>query len=112
MFKFYFYIKSNIFEKLYRDAELRRKFVRRNSEKNYRVNEESLYNNSDLSSKKSSKNLLSHLTRERLINKSDNFVFKKSEKKIIPNEHYNFVPKIKNNNISEKRRVNIAYYLG
>jgi len=89
---------ANIFDKLYRDAEIRRKFVRRNSDKNYRIkSEESTFNNNDLSKKKSCKNLLSPQSRERLYNKSFNAISKNhdnlsSENNIFTNDKCSFKP--------------------
>jgi hypothetical protein len=91
---------KNIFEKLYKDAENRRKFVRRNSEKIYRVkHDDSLSNLNFINNNKQTTNILTTQRSREKLNKNCNGVCRNSdgfykESRNDPNENCTFRPKI------------------
>lgn len=91
---------KNIFDKLYNDAQTRRKFLRRNSEKIYRVkHDDSLSNLNLIINNKQSPNLLTTQRSREKLNKNCSAVCKNSdgfysESRNDPNENCTFRPKI------------------
>ena len=106
---------KNIFNKLYNDAELRRKVIRNKSEKHFKINDDS-YITKDLS-KKSSKKDLTNPHNDRLYNKSNYGVCKNSENFITEtnlktNENCTFIPKTNlNYDYSSKLKVLIKLFI-